>query len=196
MVRWWAFVRRGGLPVHSVETEILTVLPVRRGSSPSIPRGRSERLVVSRLLLGLDVATLRRGSDESVVVILAHNLRSVGEGDILSVPMHAFLRSFAPCRGGLDPTTRNDDVKYGLFAIRGVTTKMPRSPGGSHPLHDSCSAKGFLQEMPPARIEAIIAFSEEERIGTTIRAFDQATPKGGSSLHVLRPANLRVRQYW
>src|SRR6266704_6041502 len=69
---------------------------------------------MSRLLLGVDVAALRRWSDEFVVALRGHDFRGAGETNSPLEPRHPLLRSVAPCRERLDSTLWNVHVKCRL----------------------------------------------------------------------------------
>ena len=54
------------------------------------------------LLLGVDVASLRRRSDEFMVALGAHDFRGVGEADSALAFRHSALWVVNPWRGSLD----------------------------------------------------------------------------------------------
>ncbi len=83
--------------------------------------------ILSRLLLGLDAASLRRWSDEFVVPYRAYNFCGAGETNSPSPPRRPSLRRVAPRRGSLDSTPWNDGVKLQLGRrIEAGSGKLPR----------------------------------------------------------------------
>src|SRR5438132_14431463 len=93
---------------------------------------------MSRLLLGVDVAPLRRWGDEFAVALRAHDFCGAGETHTQLEPRHPPLRSVALCRGSLDSTLWNDGVKCRLGRwIEHPGPSATRISGGPGPARPS-----------------------------------------------------------